>query len=317
MRRNPLLTAAGLVMLLVGSMLGGGLAQGASQATNTPEPIVIEFATSTPTEAATATASKDSPAEPTSTPRVFQIATLSPTESAAPTEQVAQEPPTPTVTAEASAEVVEFDASDWVGGFYQSDPELQEYYGRPWVAVYGAQSDYPQATLAFELGAVPQAPVAVTVLGLDDELAALNPIAVEINDRRVYEGEDFFANWNAVSGDPSVWSEIRLTIDPSLLDEGVNTLTLLNLDPAPSFNGPPYFLLGAGSIATMDVEVELASLDQGAVALQAGDGNRGNSEVNRQDDTAKPEKEKKEKKDKQDNDDEDDGDDDESEDDSG
>jgi hypothetical protein len=273
MRRYSLALSALVVMLLGGMALNSGLTRGAAQATNTPEPIVIEFATSTPT----ATASKDSPAEPTSTPRVFQIATLPPTA------QVAQTAPTPTATPVEEGDTIDFAASDWIGGFYQSDPELQDYYGRPWVAVYGAQSDYPQAMLAFELDAAPAAPVQITMLGLDDELEALNPIAIEINDRRVYEDEDIFANWNAVSGDPTVWSEVRLTIDPSLLEEGVNTLTLLNREPSASFNGPPYFLLGAGTIVTEDVGVVLASLDQSSVALQASNSSRGNSEDNRQD----------------------------------
>lgn len=284
MRRFSLAVSALVAMLLGGTALNSGLPRGAAQATNTPEPIVIEFATSTPT----ATASKGSPAEPTSTPRVFQIATLPPTAA------VVQTAPTPTATPAEEGDTVDFEAVDWIGGFYQSDPGLQDYYGRPWVAVYGAESDYPQAMLAFELDDAPRAPVQMTILGLDDELEALNPIAIEINDRRVYEDEDIFANWNAVSGDPTVWSEVRLTIDPSLLEAGVNTLTLLNREPSASFNGPPYFLVGAGTIVTEDVGVELASLDQSSVALQASNNTRGNSEGNRQDGDKDATKEAKE-----------------------
>lgn len=279
MKRYPAAMSVVVTLLLGGLVFNSGISRGAAQATNTPEPIVIEFATSTPTAAA----SKDSPADPTSTPRVFQIATLAPTETTVPTEQVSQSPPTPTATPVPEADSVEFEASDWVGGFYQSDPDLQAYYGRPWVAVYGAQSDYPQASLAFDLDATPEAPVEITLLGLDDELEALNQIAVEVNGRRVYAGADIFPNWNAVSGDPSVWSEVRLTIDPSLLAAGVNALTLLSLEPNPSFNGPPYFLLGAGSITTTGVALELASLDQSAAALQTDNANRGQSDANRQD----------------------------------
>lgn len=277
MRRYSMVVSAFVIILLGGMVLNSGLTRGAAQATNTPEPIVIEFATSTPT----ATASKDSPAEPTSTPRVFQIATLPPTE------QVAQTNPTSTTTPVPERDTVDFEASDWIGGFYQSNPELQDFYGRPWVAVYGAKSDYSQATLAFELDDAPAAPVQITMLGLDDELEALNPIAVEINNRRVYEDEDIFANWNAVSSDPSVWSEVRLTIDSSLLEEGINTLKLLNLEPSARFNGPPYFLLGGGTISTVDTEVELATLDQNAIELQANSSGPGNSEDNRRDDESK------------------------------
>jgi hypothetical protein len=283
--RRHFATAASLILIVLSvAALNMRTTRGAAQATNTPEPIVIEFATSTPT-----VEGKDDTALPTSTPRVFLIATLPPTE------EVAQTAPTATAEPEESDEdtVVSFEASDWIGGFYQSDPDLQAYYGRPWVAVYGAESDYPQATLAFELDGEPNQPIQVTILGLDDELEALNRMAVEINDRRVYEDEAIFGNWNAVSGDPSVWTEVRLTIDPSLLRDGVNTLTFLNLEPVASFNGPPYFLLGAGTIDAADVEVALASPDQVAVAIRDGDDdNRGNSEGNRQDDKKNKEKDK-------------------------
>ncbi|HEV2107601.1 MAG TPA: hypothetical protein VGR16_05010, partial [Thermomicrobiales bacterium] len=232
MRQYLVVIGGLLIVLTAAAALDPRVMRGAAQATDTPEPIVIEFATSTPTAAG-----KDDAAAPTNTPRVFQIATLPPSPEPAPTEQVGQLPPTPTATGEENT--LAFEAEDWVGGFYQADPDLQAFYGRPWVAVYGAQSDYPQGTLAFRLDDEPEEAVTVTILGLDDELEALNQIAVEINGRRVYEDEAFFANWNAVSGDPSVWTEVRLTIDPSLLQEGVNTLTFLNLEPVASFNGPP------------------------------------------------------------------------------
>lgn len=305
MRRYLVVTRGLLIVLMAAAALNARATRGAAQATNTPEPIVIEFATSTPTDAG-----KDGAAEPTNTPRVFQIATLPPSPEPAPTERVGQVPPTPTATGE--EETREFEAADWVGGFYQGDPDLQAYYGRPWVAVYGAQSDYPRATLAFRLDDKPEQAVTVVILGLDDELEALNQIAVEINGSRVYQDEAFFANWNAVSGDPSVWTEVRLTIDPSLLQEGVNTLTFLNLEPAASFNGPPYFLLGAGSISAGGVEVEIASPDQSALAAggESDDDNRGNSEENRQDDKEKQDKDKNGKGNDRDDENEEDDDDD-------
>ncbi len=238
--------------------LGSTTGQGAAQATGTSGPIVIEFSTAT---IAAGDDSADS-TEATNTPIVFEIATVDPTEAADAEATTAPTPATDDDEDDGNDDEAEVAASDWEGGFYQADPALQDYYGRPWVAVYGAQSDYPSASLVFTLDGSPEAPVTLTVLGLDDEIEGLNPLAIEVNGRRVYEGDDPFVNWNAVTGDPSVWSQVGFRMAPDLLEEGENTVTFINLSESDTFGGPPYFLLGDGRLSGEGVQITVGDDEQ-------------------------------------------------------
>jgi len=141
-----------------------------------------------------------------------------------------------------------------------------------------APATTPSATLRFTLDDEPDEAITLTILGLDDELDGLNPIAIDVNDERVYEGDNVFVNWNAVTGDPSVWSQTAFRIQPSLLEDGENTFTITNLDPSDSFNGPPYFLLGGGSIEG-DVTVTFDDDGDDDPTAEDDEGN-GNGDVN-------------------------------------
>ncbi|MDQ3168255.1 MAG: hypothetical protein M3P94_06370 [Chloroflexota bacterium] len=284
MIRTCLIAVALFAAIAAGLTWSASTGQGAAQSTGTAGPIVIEFSTATPTEDAAPTSDD----EATNTPVVFEIATAATTVDT-------------DVTATAAAagedddadddEAVSFDAADWTGGFYQSDPDLQAFYGRPWLAVYGSESEYPSATLAFTLDDEPDEAITLTVLGLDDELDGLNPITIEINGRLVYEGDDVFPNWNTETGNPEVWSQVGFRIAPGLLQEGDNSITIANLTPADTFGGPPYLLLGAGRFSGGDVEITVGDDDDAdeddageSAAPGNGNGNPGNDGDNGNDD---------------------------------
>lgn len=117
-------------------------------------------------------------------------------------------------------------------------------YGRPWVAVYGAFSDYPRASLQFTLGARPRGEATLTIVGLDDELAAQNQFALEINGDVVYMGTSPFPNWDGIGdGRDAAWTPIAFRIPSGLLRAGENEIAVANLTPAAEFNAPPYILL--------------------------------------------------------------------------
>ncbi|MBA2597374.1 MAG: hypothetical protein H0V00_12205 [Chloroflexia bacterium] len=140
---------------------------------------------------------------------------------------------------------VEFVAEDWRGGYFQADGGI---YGRPWVAVYGALSDFPRAALSFSLDTAPSGAATIGITGMDDELGTLNPVAVEVNGERVYEGPSPFANWDGTAqGVTAAWTTVPLTIPSGVLSAGPNEITLANLSPVASFNAPPYVLL-AGAV---------------------------------------------------------------------
>jgi hypothetical protein len=197
--------------------------------------------------------------QPTSTP--IRLTQVTPVAQRTPTPR-----PEPTVTSEVIVIVVEddadetgqlpaqvdltFAADDWEGGYYRGDGE---WYGRAWTSIYGAQSRYPGGTLRFELETAPETDLVLTVEGLDDELAGQNPIALEVNGERVYEGESPFESWDAnVSnqGADAEWTAVEITLPAELFTTGENTITLLNLSQSGNFNAPPYVLVSEATLAS-------------------------------------------------------------------
>ena len=145
-----------------------------------------------------------------------------------------------------SSDAAAFTAADWTGAFYRGDAQ---FYGRPWSAIYGAASPYPRATIRFRLDAQPSGPATLTLTGLDDELAELNPIAIEVNDQQVFSGPSPFLNWDGVgNGADAAWTEVTVTIPAELLKRGRNQITVANLSPSGNVNAPPYVLLGDATL---------------------------------------------------------------------
>lgn len=214
--------------------------------------------------------------DPTPTPISIRIpgvgATRTPT-AAAPTATVAAALPTTvpatTGTAEPDDTTLEFAAADWQGGLYRGSGE---FYGRAWVAIYGAQSEYPRASLAFLLAAEPDDDddVTLTIAGLDDEFAGKNPIAIEVNGRRGYEGDSPWLTWDGVMpGDNAQWSEIEIAIPADFLREGPNEVAVLNLSPSANVNAPPYVLVAEARVETDGIAV--APVPDDATTTAAGE----------------------------------------------
>ncbi len=235
-------------------------------ATATPRVIVIDrpapspssvppAPTTPPTATATPVSRVIPPPPPTATP--FVIPTPFPTPTATP------RPPEPTpalpsatpapraaaavpTIAPAPIERISFAAEDWRGGFYRGDSLA---YGRPWVAVYGASSEYPSAALFFSLDEEPVGTAFITLAGLDDEWAANNEIAIEVNGERIFSGPSPFANWDGIGdGANAAWTNISFTIPPRLLRAGPNEIQVANLTPGSSFDAPPYLLVAEATL---------------------------------------------------------------------
>src|SRR5215203_1807156 len=51
-------------------------------------------------------------------------------------------------------------ASQWTGGYYQGNGV---WYGRPWAALYGSQTQYSTASLTIQLGSTPTGAVTLTL----------------------------------------------------------------------------------------------------------------------------------------------------------
>jgi hypothetical protein len=244
-------------------------------ATPTPWLVVADVPTATPRARATAL------------PSATALPLLTPTATAPPPTVAPTTPPSPTVR-------IDFAAEDWVGGFYRGDGQA---YGRPWVAVYGASSAYPRASLQVVLEAAPADPAAVTIVGLDDEWAGSNEIALEVNGQVVFTGPSPFASWDGVgNGADAAWTSVQFSIPAGNLRAGPNEIALANLNPAGNFNAPPYVLV---SDATLDLPAAAGLAAQ--PATERVDRNK-DKEKDRDpqvsDDRKKPTKEKEPKKSK-------------------
>lgn len=149
---------------------------------------------------------------------------------------------------ETPTSMANFTAADWAGGFYRGD---SRFYGRPWVAVYGALSAYPRATLTFALDAKPRDKATLTLTGLDDEWADLNPMEIDVNGQAAFTGASPFVNWDGVgNGANAAWTQVSFTLPARLFRAGQNEITIANLSPAANFNAPPYILLADAALET-------------------------------------------------------------------
>jgi serine/threonine-protein kinase len=192
-------------------------------ATNEPEPTDEPEPTEEPTEEP-----DDGGGVPTIAPSGGEIVTEEPE-------------PTDTPEIEESAPVsLEFSADDWQGGFTRTDGG---FLGRPWTAVYGANSGYGEATLSFELDAAPTGEAELRITGVDDEAGSDGPISVLVNGVEIYSGPSPFPNWDGGDTSTGPWREERFSIPAGLLQEGENQITVTNLNPSGNIDSPPYVLL--------------------------------------------------------------------------
>jgi hypothetical protein len=193
-------------------------------------------------------------AGPTGT--VAALPTLTPRPAAMPTACVIElapatsSPPpplTPTPTATPLPVVtLPFVAEDWRGGYYRGE---RQWYGRTWVAVYGQYSLYPAASLTVALAAAPSGSATLTITGLDDEWAAVNPIVVLVNGVVIYDGLSPWPNWDGVGrGEHAAWTPAGWRIPPGLLQAGSNQIVVANRTPSANFGLPPYVLLADATL---------------------------------------------------------------------
>lgn len=235
-----------------------------------PAPLATEAAppvVETPVATATLTPARLATVTPTPWLTVADatMATTQPTTAPSPTPLPLPTPtlgPPSSTTAPANSPAppvqLAFDAADWAGGYYRGDGQA---YGRPWTAVYGAASAYPRATLAVALDAAPTESVTLTIVGLDDEWAAQNDMALKINGQTAFSGPSPFANWDGVgNGANAAWTTVRFRIPTGYFVPGSNEIAVANLTPAANFNAPPYVLL---SEASLEVSATGGEVEQG------------------------------------------------------
>lgn len=137
-------------------------------------------------------------------------------------------------------------ANEWTGGYYQGNGV---WYGRPWTALYGSQTQYSTASITVQLGSTPTAPVTLTLVGLNDESGNKNPIQITVNGTAIFNGTSWFASWDGSGqGQNAPWTTVAITIPTSYFTVGANSVVVSNLSNSSNFSMPPYVLLGAAQL---------------------------------------------------------------------
>ncbi len=216
--------------------------------TDTPDPTATPPPTVTPTEPPAPT--------PTDTPEPVPTEPqppIVPREAAVESEGVVEEEPTAESSLSADdadgpgTVTLDFAASDWQGSYFQESGNQQ-----PWSAVYAQSTGYGSGSLSFNLDGTPATDTfSLTVDGMTSENWPEVPMSLLINGEEVYEGTSPFPTWNGVDGEQP-WATVNVDLPTSLLQEGENTVTFVNLVDQGEFSRPPYILLAGGTL-TIDL----------------------------------------------------------------
>ncbi len=239
--------------------------------TDTPVP------TATPTETPQPTIAPTDTPEPTLAPTAAPPPTETPTEPPTPTPTDAPEPlPTEspplivprdsdvendegsTVGSDQAGEdgngglsdadgqgtvTLSFTASDWQGAYFQETGNM-----RPWSGVYAQSTGYGSGSLSFSLDGTPASDMfSLTVDGMTSENWSEVPMSLLINGQEVYEGTSPFPTWNGIEGEQP-WATVNVELPTSVLQQGENTVTFVNLVGQGDFSRPPYILLAGGTL---------------------------------------------------------------------
>jgi serine/threonine-protein kinase len=218
-------------------------------ATVTPSETVTPAATDTPEETETPVPSDtevptDTPVLETATDTPEPITTLQPLVTSTPLPFPTNTPPaeveTPTPE-EAGGGGVTLDDSAFVGG-YTNDGGL--YHGRTAHWVYGQGTAYSSMSASFTVKKKPNGPAKITIVGLDAEDEPKSHVRIVLNNKLIYDGPDPLPNddTSGVNG-PGNWGDATFDIPNKTLQDGLNVLTITNLDPSDKINYPIFVMV--------------------------------------------------------------------------
>ena len=152
----------------------------------------------------------------------------------------------PAAPADAPVTSVAFRGRDLDGAYTDLDTKL---YGDEAGALYGADSGYATGTLTFDAGDLdPNVATTVTLLGLDDELAASAHLAVSLNGQQLFSGASTFPAWDP-SATGNQWGTLAFDVAPGVLTPTGNTLTIADTSPGSIVGRPPWVMIVKATIA--------------------------------------------------------------------
>lgn len=178
-------------------------------------------------------------APPPTTEPTVEVPTATPTqEPIPPTEIPPTEPPAPVA---AGTNRVDIEDSNFAGGYTRSDGKYHNTTAR-WV--YGRGTPYSTMSARFTVNNPPAGQAGLTIRGLDSEDTPKTPISILINGAQIFAGANPLPNdFRTGPLGPGNWGTYTWTIPSGVLQPGVNTLTISNLDPSNKINTPLFFML--------------------------------------------------------------------------
>jgi hypothetical protein len=140
---------------------------------------------------------------------------------------------------------LDFRGRDLDGAYTQLDTTS---YGDEAGALYGADSGYATGTLTFDAPDASQGATTISLLGLDDELAASAQMTVMFNGQRLFSGASTFPAWNP-SATGNQWGELTFDVKPGVLKTTGNTLTITDTSPGSTVGTPPWVMIVRVTVA--------------------------------------------------------------------
>lgn len=238
----------------IGSLFPGGLAT----ATSTPPPAAAPTVAPAPTAVPTAAAASTVAPEPVPTEPPLAVEG---DEAAEDREQRRRErrnrdqeqvqesiaPDAPAANPDEST--TQFGAGDWQG----AAPAEAGSFGRPAVALYGADGGSARAALQFDLPSAPTGAMRLTLSGLGDETGLVFPFGIEVNGMSIGSGTATFDNWqpgrDGLNGENAAWDQVGFTLAPEFFRAGLNEITIVSFSPGDYDDRPPYLLLSDATLA--------------------------------------------------------------------
>lgn len=139
------------------------------------------------------------------------------------------------------------DGLEFTGGYTNSSGT---YHGRSAEWVYGQDTPYHSMQTVFNIDEKPNGPGELTIVGVDSEDAPKTQMLIDVNGSLIFEGADPLPNDNNNGPNgPGNWGSVTFRIDPNVLRQGQNTLTITNLDPSNQINYPIFIMVDSATVA--------------------------------------------------------------------
>jgi len=205
--------------------------------TDTPQPLPTD--TPPPTIEPPPTVTSELP--PTDTPVVDESTPTPELPTPEPVSTPVEPTPLPT-----GGNSVTIDGPGFSGGYTNS---TATYHGRSAEWVYGQGTDYSSMQAVFTIDEKPRGPGELTIVGVDSEDVPKTPMLIDINGKVIFEDRDPLPNDNSNGPNaPGNWGEVTFRIDPNVLQQGQNTITITNLDPSNKINYPIFIMIDSATV---------------------------------------------------------------------